>query len=98
VATFKIFAFAKNYSQFDLWRETLLYVMKKNGEDLYGWWNSNAKYVLPSIKNEDEFHYEKPKRLLDWERLIIQSTDCWLPAYWVVTIVGSEASIVGLHI
>ena len=77
VAAYKIYAALKYYSEDWLWNQPLSEAMAKHGENLYGWWNHNAKNILPYTTNCNNYFRNGIKNINEQEDLTIQSANLW---------------------
>ncbi|MEM9777123.1 MAG: hypothetical protein AAF902_21265 [Chloroflexota bacterium] len=55
IAAYKILAATKHYDCLFFLSKVLIDVFNKYDENVYGWWNGNAKYLLPTTKLDYDF-------------------------------------------
>ncbi len=74
IAAYKIYAYTRYYDLRYAFVDELEKGMNKFDQYLYGWWNGNAKNVLPPL---DHYHIPHDLTRKDWEMVVVYAAEVW---------------------
>jgi hypothetical protein len=90
VAAYKIYAFVRHYCLYDFLTEELNFAMNKQGKNLYGWWNGNAKNLLPSTERPISLIiFNQSQSKYNWKEVILEAARYWnqIAVEWEIIII-----------
>lgn len=91
LAAYKLYAFLKCYYSTHILQTQISEVMEKNDEVLYGWWNANARYVIPPIDKHISYIDISPRNVTDkdYKILIKEAAEVWtqISLEWEIIII-----------
>lgn len=77
-AAYKLYAFCRLWDLDGFSSYVLQPLFEKHGEKLYGWWNANARHVLPPTNARfffDDFRF--PRQAAEWTRIVEEAALTW---------------------
>lgn len=85
MAAYKLNAYCVEKEYFEFRRMILVSAFERYGESIGGWWNANAKYVLPYVDELNLYLHSKDERV-GWQETVEEAATCWrrIAEQWVI--------------